>query len=61
MPKCIFCKKDRALKKYYRCEITGQKRKYPCYDIHIGNYRPCKYFEMSLINRFLYWLGNKLS
>lgn len=56
MPKCIFCKKDRALKGYYCCEITGQKRKRPCYDVRIQNYRPCKHFKMSLWGKFLVWL-----
>ena len=53
MNKCIFCKKH-TTKGYYRCEITGTIRSYPCY------YRQCKHYTGNWFNRFLDWLYNLL-
>lgn len=56
MARCIFDKKAN-MKGYRRCEITGQIKGGRCY--YNFYKKPCKHFQMSLWNRFLYWLGSK--
>ena len=56
MARCIFDKKAN-MKGYRRCEITGQIKGGRCYNGSLKKH--CKHFQMSLFNRFLYWLGSK--
>lgn len=51
--KCIFCHKNKSLKGYWKCELTGATRGYPCY----MNY--CKDGRGTLITRILNWFEQK--
>ena len=60
MSKCVFCKKHRTLKGYYRCEVTNQIKGYRCYnDNYWFRKKDCKYFKASLIDQFFEWLEDR--
>lgn len=51
--KCVFCRKNRNLKGYWKCELTGATRGYPCYMTY------CKDGKGTLITRILNWFERK--
>ena len=59
MAKCIFDKKSH-FKGYRKCEITGQIKKYRCYDGWSRFNRPCKYFKPNAWHKFINWLYKRI-
>ncbi len=59
MARCIFDKKAN-IKGYRKCEITGQYKRYICYNNWSWFNRPCKYFKANIWNTFIHWLDDNL-